>query len=100
GPAVAAEQVTITSYGGTYQAVLRKVYFDPFSKASGVAVTEDEFNGEAAKVRAMVKAGAVSWDVVDSSVDMAVQLCGDGILEKIDWKRVRIDRSKLLDADK
>ncbi|MGY4447413.1 spermidine/putrescine-binding protein [Bradyrhizobium sp. i1.3.1] len=64
-PALAADQVTITSYGGALQMSNRKAYFEPFAKATGIKVTEDEFNGEIAKVRAMVESKTVSWDVVD-----------------------------------
>jgi len=98
--AFAADQLTITSYGGSYQAALRKAYFEPFSKASGVDITEDEYNGEAAKIRAMVTSGAVTWDIVDSSVETAIQMCAEGLLETIDWKRVGIDPSKLIGADR
>ncbi|RXH24774.1 ABC transporter substrate-binding protein [Bradyrhizobium zhanjiangense] len=98
GHTFAAEKLTITSYGGSYQAALRKAYFEPFSSESGVTVNEDEYNGEDAKIRAMVMSGSVTWDVVDGSVQTAIRMCAEGLLETIDWKRIGVDRSKLIGA--
>ncbi|NPC59367.1 ABC transporter substrate-binding protein [Caenimonas soli] len=100
GPAFAADQLTVTSYGGPYQAGLRKAMFEPFSKATGIKVAEDEFNGEVAKIRAMVKSKTVTWDVVDVSPALVLLLCADGSVETIDWKKLGLDRSKLLAGDK
>ncbi|NPC59366.1 ABC transporter substrate-binding protein [Caenimonas soli] len=99
GPAFAADQLTITSYGGAYQASVRKAYFEPFSKTTGIKITEDEYNGENAKVRAMVKSKTVSWDVVDTAMDSVMQLCAEGLVETIDWKKLGIDRAKLMGGD-
>ncbi|WP_283810517.1 extracellular solute-binding protein [Bradyrhizobium vignae] len=40
GYAFAADQLTISSYGGVYQASLRKAVLEPFSKASEVVITQ------------------------------------------------------------
>ncbi|WP_328700382.1 ABC transporter substrate-binding protein [Caenimonas soli] len=100
GPAFAADQLTVTSFGGAYQASVRKAYFEPFMKATGVKITEDEYNGEVAKLRAMVKSKTVTWDVVDTALDSAMLLCAEGLVEMIDWKKLGIDRSKLTWSDK
>lgn len=97
--AFAADQVTVTSGGGTYQAVLRKAIFEPFEKASGIKVTEEEWNYEVAKVRAMVKSATVSWDVVDMTPESALVMCNEGGLEKVDWKRLGLDRSNFVGAE-
>ncbi|WP_283808635.1 extracellular solute-binding protein [Bradyrhizobium centrolobii] len=68
-------------------------FFEPFSKTTGIEVVEDEYNGEAAKIRAMVKSKSVSWDVVDGYSVWVNQLCADGVLERIDWKRLGFDRT-------
>ncbi|WP_244552829.1 ABC transporter substrate-binding protein [Bradyrhizobium sp. Ghvi] len=99
-PAFAGDQLTVTSWGGALQKSMRGAYFEPFSKVTGIKVTEDEWNGEIAKIRAMVESKTVSWDVVDGDRRSAIQLCNEGILEKIDWTRLGLDRSKFIGGDK
>ncbi|WP_347336476.1 ABC transporter substrate-binding protein [Bradyrhizobium japonicum] len=86
--------------GGAYQAAQRKAFFEPFAKATGFKITEDEYNYDSAKIRSMVETKTVSWDVVDVSAGMAIQLCSQGVLETIDWKKVGIDRAKFMTGDK
>ena len=95
-----AADLTVVGWGGSYQDSQKKAYFDPFAKATGVHLREDSWSGELAKVRAMVDTKSVSWDIVDADSRTAVQGCSDGILETIDWKKVGVDRSKLLSAEK
>lgn len=52
-PAFAGDQLTVNSFGGAYQAGQRKAYFEPYAKQAGVKITEEEYNGEVAKIRAM-----------------------------------------------
>ncbi|UWU83121.1 ABC transporter substrate-binding protein [Bradyrhizobium yuanmingense] len=99
-PAFAGEQLTIVSWGGAYQAALRKAYFEPFTKATGTKLTEDEYSGEIAKVRAMVESKTVSWDLMDASGRAAWLMCEQGLLERIDWKKVGLDRAKFGDDGK
>ncbi|WP_316399342.1 ABC transporter substrate-binding protein [Bradyrhizobium sp. 33ap4] len=98
-PAFADDQLTVVSTGGAWQANLRKAVLEPFSKATGIKVIEDEFNGELAKIRAMVQSKTVSWDVFDIDTGMATQLCTEGVLETIDWNKLGLDRSKFIGAD-
>lgn len=93
-----AEQVTITSYGGAYQAAARKAYFEPYAKQTGVKLIEDEYTGEFAKVRAMVDSKSVSWDVVETDSGTALELCDQGIIEKIDWKKLGLDRAQFING--
>lgn len=99
-PAFAGDQLTITGYGGAYQMSQRKAYFEPYAKQSGLKIIEDEYNGESSKIRAMVGTKSVSWDLVDVNSSSAVQLCADGILETIDWKKLGLDRTKITGGDK
>ncbi|WIW50267.1 ABC transporter substrate-binding protein (plasmid) [Bradyrhizobium sp. 62B] len=93
----AGDQLTITSFGGAYQAALRKAYFEPYAKRAGVNISEEEYNGEVAKIRAMVDSKSVSWDVVDTDGSTALQMCAEGTVETIDWKQLGLDRSKFMD---
>src|SRR5262245_66391294 len=65
-PAAAEDQLTIVSWGGAYQASQREAFFKPFAKDATVKITEEEYNGEIAKIRAMVESKSVTWDVVDA----------------------------------
>ncbi|MER9237123.1 ABC transporter substrate-binding protein [Mesorhizobium sp. M0622] len=99
-PGAAADQITITSWGGALQLAERQAWFEPFSKETGIAVTEDEYSGDAAKIRAMVESKSVTWDVVDGWTLWANQLCDAGLLERIDWTKLGLDRSRFIDGDK
>ncbi|EHR01038.1 ABC transporter substrate-binding protein [Bradyrhizobium sp. WSM471] len=98
--ALAGDQLTIASGGGAYQMSERKALFEPFSRATGVKITEDEYDYGVAKIRAMVQSKTVSWDVVDVTQTGAVGLCDEGILETIDWKKLGLDRAKFMGAEK
>ncbi|UWU75818.1 ABC transporter substrate-binding protein [Bradyrhizobium huanghuaihaiense] len=99
--AFAGDQLTITAFGGAVQTSQRKAFFEPFSKATGIKIIEDEYNGEVAKIRAMVETKTVSWDVVDTAAGGGfMQMCADGIIEKIDWNKLGLDRAKFLANDK
>jgi putative spermidine/putrescine transport system substrate-binding protein len=97
-PAQSADELTVVSWGGAYQESQRKAYFEPFN-AAGNKVTEEEYNGEIAKIRAMVEAGNVTWDVVDVDTNTALAACAEGILERIDWQKLGYDRSKFIGGD-
>ena len=98
--AIAGDQLTVTSWGGAYQMSQRKAYMEPYSKATGTKITEEEYNGELAKIKAMVDAKSVNWDVVDVDSGRAIQGCTEGVLETIDWSKLGLDRSKFTGADK
>ena len=74
-----------------------KAYVEPYV-AAGNKVTEAEYNGEVAKIQAMVDANAVTWDVIDVDTATAVQGCAQGALETIDWAKLGLDRSKFIGA--
>ncbi|MCC8960116.1 ABC transporter substrate-binding protein [Bradyrhizobium sp. Pear77] len=98
-PAFADDQLTITSFGGSWQTALRKGMFEPFSKLTGVKISEDEYTSQSAKIRAMVESNTVSWDVVDFAADVYLQLCAEGLLETVDWKKLGLDRTKFIGGD-
>lgn len=94
----AADELTITSWGGAYSESQRKAYYEPYI-AAGNKVTEAEYNGEVAKIKAMVEANAITWDVIDVDTATALQGCAEGALETIDWAKLGLDRSKFIGAD-
>jgi putative spermidine/putrescine transport system substrate-binding protein len=93
-----ADELTITSWGGAYQDSQRKAYYEPYAK-EGNKITEEEYNGEIAKIRAMVEAKNITWDVVDVDTQTALAACAEGTLETIDWGKLGLDRSKFIGGD-
>jgi putative spermidine/putrescine transport system substrate-binding protein len=93
--AYAADGITVVSWGGAYQKAQHDTIFGPYTAKSGTAVKEEEYNGEVAKIRAMVESGTVSWDVISVDTQTALQGCDEGVLETLDYSKV-IDKAKVL----
>ncbi|OCC06775.1 ABC transporter substrate-binding protein [Labrys sp. WJW] len=90
-PAVAADLV-FSSWGGTTQDAQKAAWADKFTAKAGVNVVQDGPT-DYGKIKAMVEAGGVTWDVVDVEGDYAAQAGPKGLLEKLDFGV--IDKSKL-----
>ena len=88
-----AQEVTVVSFGGSYQDGQSKALFQPAAKAMGIKVKEETYSG-IADLRLKVRAGAVAWDVVASGSGSAARAGAEGILEKLDYKV--IDSSSFL----
>jgi putative spermidine/putrescine transport system substrate-binding protein len=93
--AFAGDELTVVSWGGAYSASQKAAFIDPFN-AAGNKVTEAEYNGEVAKIKAMVEAKAVTWDVIDVDTATGLQACAEGALEVIDWGKLGLDKSKFI----
>lgn len=87
GPAAA--QLTVVSFGGSYQEAQSKAVFQPAAKAMGITVKEETYTG-IGDLRLKAKAGAVTWDVVTSGAGGSARAGSEGILEKIDYKMVDV----------
>lgn len=87
-PALAESQLTVINFGGANGAAQKKAYFEPFEKAGGSKVMQVEYNGEQAKIKAMVEAKNVTWDVVEVEGPDISRGCDEGLFEKIDWSKV------------
>jgi putative spermidine/putrescine transport system substrate-binding protein len=83
--AKATDMLTVTSWGGAYTKSQEKAFLEPFAKATGATVLQDEWSGETAKIKAMVETKQVTWDVVDIEPGHALQGCDEGWLEKVDY---------------
>jgi putative spermidine/putrescine transport system substrate-binding protein len=86
---VHAQTLTIVSWGGAYQTSQREAYFKPFTEKTGIKIVETEYAGELSKIAAMVKAGSVTWDVVDLGSDIALSGCDEGDLVPFDYDKIR-----------
>lgn len=82
-----ARDLTVVSWGGAYQDAQREVYFKPFTAATGIALTEDSWNGGIGALRAKAE-GPPSWDVVQVESDELELGCEEGIIVPLDWEKL------------
>ncbi|WP_258869400.1 ABC transporter substrate-binding protein [Aquitalea aquatica] len=83
-----AGDLTVISFGGANKAAQEKAYYAPFTKATGVKVVGGEYNGEMAKVKAMVDTKSVSWDVLEVESPELARGCDEGMFEKLDYSKI------------
>jgi putative spermidine/putrescine transport system substrate-binding protein len=86
--AASARDLTVVSWGGSYQDAQRKVYFEPFTQATGIKLVEDSWDGGIGALRAKVQGGAVSWDVVQVEAEELNIGCDEGLLLPLDWAKL------------
>jgi putative spermidine/putrescine transport system substrate-binding protein len=90
GPSMADQSLTFVSYQGNLQNSQIKAWQEAYTAKAGVAF-ENDSPPDGAKLKAMVEAGAVSWDVVDQGAAFTVQNCGT-LLEKIDYANIDVSQ--------
>ncbi|MFK0333967.1 ABC transporter substrate-binding protein [Rhizobium sp. NPDC090275] len=87
-----ADTLTFSSWGGTTQDAQKAAWANSFTDKTGIQILQDGPT-DYGKLKAMVEANQVTWDVVDVEGDYAVQAGKKGELEKLDFSV--IDKSKL-----
>lgn len=87
-----AADIVFSSWGGTTQDAQKAAWADKFTEKTGIKVLQDGPT-DYGKIKAMVEANGVTWDVVDVEGDYAAQAGKGGMLEKLDFSV--IDKSKL-----
>lgn len=90
-----SEKLNIVSWGGVYAESQKKAFVEPF-KHTGVEVTSQDYNGEITTIRSAAESKTVTWDVIDTDTPTALAACAEGVLEKIDWKKLGLDRNKFI----
>lgn len=83
-----ASELTLISFGGTNQKAQDKAFYQPFMKTSGNKILPGEYNGEQARVKAMVEARKVTWDVVEVESPELARGCEEGLYEKLDYSKI------------
>jgi putative spermidine/putrescine transport system substrate-binding protein len=89
GRARAAEQITVVSWGGSYQDGQSKSMFQPAAKALGITVKEETYSG-LAELRMRSKSGAMTWDVVCTGSGTGGRAGVEGLLEPLDYKVIDV----------
>jgi len=87
-PVLAQSQLTVVNFGGANGAAQKKAYFEAFEKSGAGKILPVEYNGEQAKIKAMVETKNVNWDVVEVESPDVTRGCDEGLFEKIDWSKV------------
>jgi putative spermidine/putrescine transport system substrate-binding protein len=87
-PAMAAEEITVISFGRADRAALLAAYIDPFSKATGIPVRSLSYDGQITELTQMVQTGAPVWDVMQVESRTLQQGCQRGLFEKLDLARL------------
>ncbi len=82
--ALAADALTIVSWGGAYTKSQIEAYHKPYTEMTGITINSEDYNGGLAQVRAQVEAGNVTWDAVDLEPADILRGCDEGLLEPID----------------
>ncbi|MCC7283353.1 MAG: ABC transporter substrate-binding protein [Acetobacteraceae bacterium] len=85
-------EIVISSWGGSRTKAMREVMWTPFEQATGIRVRDDG-PPEAAKVKAMVESGNITWDLLDTDIPAILAMVNSKLLEPIDYRR--IDAAKL-----
>ncbi|TXH87661.1 MAG: ABC transporter substrate-binding protein [Rhodoferax sp.] len=86
--AFAQAQITVVNFGGANGNAQKKAYFEPYEKATGNKIVGVEYNGEQAKIKAMVESKNVTWDVVEVESPDVTRGCDEGLFEKLDYSKI------------
>jgi putative spermidine/putrescine transport system substrate-binding protein len=84
----AAQQITISSGGGAWQAAQREAWYKPFAAKMGVKFNEEETSEGMARVQAMIQAHNMTNDVVTVDTSEVQAACDAGILQRLDWSKI------------
>ena len=82
-----SRDLTVVSWGGTFQDAQKEVYFKPYV-AAGNKMTEDSWDGGIGVLRTKIKGGNNNWDVVQVEAPDVEVGCDEGLFEKIDYSKI------------
>lgn len=84
----AQTQITVVNFGGANGNAQKKAYVEPYESSTGNKIVSVEYNGEQAKIKAMVEAKSVTWDVVEVESPDLNRGCDEGLFEKLNWSKI------------
>jgi putative spermidine/putrescine transport system substrate-binding protein len=97
-PQAVARDLTIISWGGSFQDAQRKAYFDPFTAETGVKIVDQAWDGGVGNIRTRVQSPSdPGWDVVHAEIEELQVGCAEGLYEPIDWSKIG-EKDKLIPA--
>jgi putative spermidine/putrescine transport system substrate-binding protein len=81
-----AADLTVVSFGGANKAAQVKAFYAPWEAAGNGKIIAGEYNGEMAKVKAMVDTKSVDWDLVEVESPELSRGCDEDMFETLDPK--------------
>src|SRR3954471_23116982 len=79
----AGPDLTVVSFGGANKAAQVKAFYAPWEAAGNGKIVAGEYNGEMAKVKAMVDTKSVSWDLVEVESPELSRGCDEDMFESL-----------------
>ena len=76
--------ITVVTWGGPYAYSQARAYFEPFTKATGIRVDVERYDGGLDELRRQVRGGGGAWDLMDMTMADNRAACRQGLLEPID----------------
>jgi putative spermidine/putrescine transport system substrate-binding protein len=86
-----ANEVVLAVWGGPAAEAFKTIYGGFYTAKTGVPVMTDDSGPEPAKLRAMVEANQVTWDVADLSTADSILLGRAGLVRPMDYSIVSKD---------
>lgn len=91
------KEVVMQDPGGGYGDALRRLMYDPFTKATGITVKTVQEARSGPRIKAQVAAGKTEWDLV-FIFDQETKQLGDCCLSKIDYKKLSPSAQKTVES--
>ncbi|SOB53569.1 ABC transporter substrate-binding protein [Pseudomonas lundensis] len=81
--ALAATDLTVISFGGANKAAQVKAFYEPWGDEGNGKIIAGEYNGEMAKIKAMVDTKSISWDLVEVESPELSRGCDEDMFEQL-----------------
>ena len=82
--ALAATDLTVVSFGGANKAAQVKAFYGPWEAKGDGKIIAGEYNGEMAKIKAMVDTKSISWDLVEVESPELSRGCDEDMFEPLE----------------
>ncbi|TXH88623.1 MAG: ABC transporter substrate-binding protein [Pseudomonas sp.] len=92
-----ANDLTVVSFGGANKDAQVAAFYKPWEKSSGTRLVSGEYNGEMAKIKAMVSSGSVSWNAVEVEGAELARGCDEGLFEQLDPAQIGLNPEDFID---
>jgi putative spermidine/putrescine transport system substrate-binding protein len=83
-----ARDLTVVNFGGANGDAQNVAFIKPLEKKLGKKIIVVAYNGEQAKVKAMVDTHNVVWDAVEVETGDLGRGCDEGLYEKLNWDHI------------
>jgi len=80
---IKAADLTVINFGGANGAAQNEAFYKTWQPNNKDKIIAGEYNGEMAKIKAMVDTNSVSWDLVDIETPELVRGCDEGLFEQL-----------------